>query len=140
MRTTPRFVKPNDFDNYTGKSLNYLLRVNQNQSNVGNLFLMQIEDKLLARIDKISFRTTRWDNLTEYQLECLQKAIIIQAEYILRNSDLFTDSGYDLDKGEVISREKLNSISICESSLDFLHNCGLCNHVMTNYGRYVDFD
>ena len=140
MRTTPRFVKPNDFENYTGKNLNQLLRIDQNRSNVANLFLMQVEDKLLARTDKNSFRTTHWDRLTDFQLESLQKAIILQAEYILRNSDIFTDSGYDLDKGEIITREKLNKIAICESSLDLLFNCGIYSHVITNYGRFVDFD
>lgn len=138
MRTTPRFVTPDDYFNYTGKSLNAELQLESNTSNVANIFLMQIEDKILARIDSMSFRTTPWNRLTPFQTECLQKAIIVEAEYIIRNSDLFTDSGYDPEKGEIISMQKLQNIEICRSSIDFLKNCGLYNHVIKNRRRYLE--
>lgn len=137
LRTTPRFVTPSDFENYTGHNLNYLLKAAENESNKANLFLMDIEETLLARIDATSFRVTDWNNLTDFQLESLQKAIIKQAEYILRNSDLFTDSGYDLEKGEVISIDKLQRIVICRSSIDLLKNCGLFNQVISNKNRFL---
>lgn len=137
MRTTPIFVKPSDFENYTGKNLMRLLKIDDNSSNKADLFLMQVEDRLLARIDATSFRTTNWNCLTEFQLESLQKAIIVQAEYIIRNSDLFTDSGYDLEKGQIISPEELNKIVICNTAIDFLRNCGLFNHVISG-GRYFN--
>lgn len=137
MRTTPRFVTPSDFFNYTGKDLNAELQDNDNNSNKANIFLMQIEDRLLARIDNASFRVYSWDNLSDFQKECLQKAIITEAQYILRNSDLFTDSGYDLEKGEIISIEKLQKISICKSAIDFLQQCGLYNHVIMNRHRWL---
>lgn len=139
MRTEPRFVKPSDFFNYTGKELNALLQVNGNISNVSNLFLMQIEDRLLARIDMMSFRTRTWDNLTDFQKENLQKAIITEAEYIIRNSDLFTDSGYDLERGEIISSSKLREIELCRPALDYLRSCGLLNQVIQNKYRWNRF-
>ena len=139
MRTEPRFVRPNDFLNYTGKDLNEILNIDSNLSNRANLFLMQVEDNLLERVDAISFRTTTWDKLTDFQKECLQKAIIIQAQYILRNSDLFTDSGYDPEKGEIMPIEKIQAISICKTSIDYLHNCGLYSHVISNRRRYNNF-
>ena len=138
MRTEPRFVKPSDYFNYTGKDLNYILKVDSNESNKANLFLMQIEDRLLARIDTISFRNVRWEDLTPFQLENLQKAIITEADYIIRNSDLFTDSGYDIERGEIISFDKLQKISICRTSLDLLKNCGLLNYVIVNRNRFLD--
>ena len=98
---------------------------------------MDIEETLLARIDATSFRVTDWNNLTDFQLESLQKAVIKQAEYILRNSDLFTDSGYDLEKGEVISIDKLQRIVICRSSIDLLKNSGLFNQVISNKNRFL---
>ena len=139
MRTEPRFVKPSDFYNYTGKELNALLQINNNISNASNLFLMQIEDRLLARIDMMSFRTRSWDNLTDLQKECLQKAIITEAEYIIRNSDLFTDSGYDLERGEIISGAKLRELEICRPALDYLRGCGLLNQVIQNKYRWNRF-
>lgn len=136
MRTEPKFVKPSDFFNYTGKDLNALLQVNSNESNKANIFLMQIEDRLLARIDSETFRLRDWDNLTEFQIENLQKAIITEAEYIIRNSDIFTDSGYDLERGETIDYNKLQQIAICRTSIDFLKNCGLFNKVIQNRRRH----
>mgnify|MGYP004643454335 CR=1 FL=1 len=137
MRTEPRFVKPSDYLNYIGRDLNFELKANQNESNKANLFLMQIEDMLLARIDKTSFRLYSWDCITEYQKDCLQKAIIIEANYIIRNSNLFTDSGYDPDRGEIIDINKLQNVAICPSAIDFLSNCGLYNHVIKNRYRFV---
>jgi len=136
MRTEAYFVKPDDFFNYTGRDLNAELQINGNLSNAANIFLMQIEDRLLARIDMMSFRIHRWDQLSDYQKESLQKAIIVEAEYIIRNSDLFTDSGYDLEKGEVISSAKLRDIEICRASLDLLRKCGLLNQVIQNRYRW----
>jgi hypothetical protein len=141
MRTKPKFVEQSDYFNYFGVNLNEALRVQDNESNLPNLFLMQVEDKLLARIDATSFRIYNWDRnrLTPFQLENLQKAILYQAEYMIRNSDLFSDSGYDLERGQIISGEKLQSIAICRTSIDLLKNCGLFNQVIVNRHRYNEF-
>lgn len=139
LNTGPRFVKPSDFFNFTGKDLNYLLKSNENESNKANIFLKEIEDCLFARLDHDSFRTTDWNRLTSFQLESVQKAIIKQAEYILRNSDLFTDSGYDLEKGEIMPFDKIRNISICSTSRDLLFNCGLYSHVITNRNRWTTY-
>ena len=139
MRTEPRFVTPSDFLNYTGKDLSHILRTNNNISNAPNLFLLMVEDTLLTRIDSMSFRLRTWDNLSEYQKESLQKAIIHQANYVLRNGDIFSDSGYDLERGEIIPYEKLQSIAICSTAKDLLRNCGLLNQKIRNRRRYIDF-
>ncbi|MBR6515922.1 MAG: hypothetical protein IKT40_03610 [Bacilli bacterium] len=141
MRTKPLFVEENDYFNYFGMDLKSALRIHDNESNAANLFLMQIEDKLLGRIDATSFRLYEWDRnkLSKFQLESLQKAILLQAEYIIRNSDLFSDSGYDLERGEVISYDKLQKIAICRSSIDLLKNCGLFNQTIKNRNRYPSF-
>ena len=139
LKTTPRFVAPSDFENYTGKNLNLLLKSNSNESNKANIFLKEIEDCLFARLDNDSFRTTDWNRLTDLQLESVQIAIIKQAEYILRNSDLFTDSGYDLEKGEVMNFDKIRNISVCSTSRDLLFNCGLYSHVISNRYRRTTF-
>lgn len=139
MRTTPRFVTPSDFNNYIGESLNSKLQIDTNNNQLANLFLLRIEDRLLTRIDVTSFRVHDWDNLTNFQKESLQKAILEQADYILRNSDLFTDSGYDLDKGKVISSKELYEIEICRISKDYLLACGILNYNIQNRRRYNNF-
>ena len=135
MRTEPRFVKANDYKNYTGKDLSAMFDV-EDSNNIAEKFILRIEDLLLTRIDNISFRTQNWDNLTGFQLECLQKAIIEQVTYIVRNSDLFSDSGYDLDKGKIIDSDELYKIEICRASKDYLRRCGLLNLTVKNTIRF----
>lgn len=138
MRTEPRFVKANDYKNYTGKDLSAMIGT-EDSNNLAEKFILRIEDLLLTRIDNISFRVQDWDKLTGFQLECLQKAIIEQITYIVRNSDLFTDSGYDLDKGKIIDSNELYKIEICRASKDYLRSCGLLNLTVKNKFRYNSF-
>lgn len=139
MKTEPRFVKPGDYENYTGNNLNRLLNIDSDSENAANRFLLRIEDTLLARIDEMSFRVHGWNDLTPFQKESLQKAIIEQTNYIIRNSDIFTDSGYDLEKGEIISNDKLYNIEICRIAKTYLRNCGLLNQTIQNHRRINKF-
>lgn len=139
MRTEPMFVKPSDYFNYHGVDLNEELQTNSNESNKSNIFLMKLEDKLINRMDFIACRTKRLDRLSNYQKECLQKAILIQAEYVLRNGDVSTDSGYDSEKGKIISIDDLIQIQVCPSSYEFLMNSGVWSRVFVNKFRYPDF-
>jgi hypothetical protein len=139
MRTEPRFVKESDYNNYTGKNLKSILDPNSEIQNACNLFLLQIENRLMTKVDNMSFRTRSWDNLTPLQKEKMQLAIIEQAEYTLRNGDLFTDSGYDIEKGEIIPAEKLRQIEVCGMALEYLQSCGLLNKNIKNRYRYNEF-
>ena len=139
MRTEPRFVRPSDYENYTGNNLNRLLNIDSASENIANKFLLRVEDTLLARIDEISYRVQHWEDLTGFQKENLQKAIIEQASYIIRNSDIFTDSGYDLEKGQIIDNSKLYELEICRISKTYLRNCGLLNQTIQNRRRFNRF-
>lgn len=140
MRTKARFVNAEDYFNLTGIDLNYQLRANENESNKVNCFLRDVEDTLLTRLDIMFCRKViwdRWDRLTEEQRESIQMAILKQVEYTIRNGDLFTDSGYDVEKGEIISRDKISSIAVCQSSIDFALSRGVYSHVIQNHRRYL---
>ena len=139
MRTKPRFVTKDDFFNYTTIDLDDALNVKDKSSNLANLFLMRTEDRLINFIDAETYRIFSWDSLNARQKENLQKAIIEQAEYILRNSDLFTDSGYDPEKGIITDSSKLYEISICKTAINYLKNAGLYNKVIINRRRFTDF-
>ena len=139
MRTTPRFVTKDDFFNYTNQDLDDMLQVRGKSSNLSNLFLLRVEDRLMSYVDAETYRLYAWDNLTDRQKELFQKAIIEQAEYILRNSDLFTDSGYDPDKGVIIDSQKLYNIMICRTAINYLKNAGLYNKIVINRLRFTDF-
>ena len=139
MRTEPMFVKPSDYFNYHGVDLDAELELNDNESNKSNIFLMKIEDKLLARMDNIACRVRNFDRISEFQKECIQKAILIQAEYIIRNGDLFTDSGYDMEKGKIIDVTDLKEIQICPTAYEYLMNSGIWSRVLINRRRVFDF-
>lgn len=136
IRTEARFVKPDDYFNFFGENLYQKLRAKDNESNKVDIFLMNIEDIMLTKIDKMSFRVDDFNRLTEFQKECLQKAILFQAEYIVRNGNLFTDSGYDPEKGFVADYEKIQNAALCQAAVDKLVICGLINHNIRNRRRY----
>ena len=136
MRTEARFVKPDDFFNFTGKNLYKELQVDDNESNKVDLFLMYVEEVMLDYIDMKSFRLYDWNTLTPFQKEQLQKALIFQVEYIIRNGNLFTDSGYDMDKGFIADYEKIQAIAVCRPAENALIKAGIINHKIRNRIRY----
>ena len=137
MRTEAQFVTPMDFYNYYGIDLNSMLKVNNNTSNKSNIFLARVESRLMSWIDSHSYRNIEWDDLEGRRLEFFQEAILIQAMYIYRNSDISMDSGYDPEKGIVAAREELEKIEISRATLDCLINAGLFNLQIQNRFRTI---
>lgn len=139
LRMEPKFVTPDDFENYWGINLNAELK-GDNYSNKADKFLLRIENRLMNWLNANTFRICDWDNLTDFQLENLQLAILEQAMYVYKNSDLALDSGYDPDSGIIADYEKINSIAICQPAIDYLKTAGLFNLRVRNKRRYTRFD
>jgi len=138
MRTEALFVSPQDFNNYWGIDLNMALKETGSEldSNKADMFLMRVEDRLMAWLDANTFRTYRWQDIYGEDKEAMQKAILIQAMYIFRNSDLSTDSGYDPQRGVIIPKKDLQAIEICDAAIDVLKASGLYCRVIQNKRRY----
>lgn len=139
IRTEPKFITPDDFENYWGVNLNASLK-GDNYSNKANVFLRMVEDRIFEWIDAETFRVTDWDTLTDFQLEKVQKAILEQAMYVYKNSDIALDSGYDPDVGIVVDKEKLDKIVMCGPAINCLKNAGLYNQKIRNRRRFTRFD
>lgn len=139
MRTEPMFVTPADFYNYWGLDLNESLQGDGNLSNKANIFLKIIEDRVMSYIDSNSFRNTTWEEIKEYPhtLECMQMAILTQAMYVYRNTDIALDSGYDPDSGVIAKKSELASLVICEAALNYLRQGGLFNQTINNRKRHI---
>ena len=88
-------------------------------------------------IDANTFRVTTWDNLSEFQLDHFRIALLEQAMYMYRNTDLALDSAYDPDKGFVAENARLKAIEICEPCLRELKLAGLYNLNILNRNRYT---
>ena len=150
----PQYVSTDDFLNYWGIDLKEKLNKGANTSNFADMFLRRIEDRLMTWIDKTTFRIYSWDIYKddykcgdEYKQKAIdeskdywKKAILEQAMYVFKNSDIGQDSGYDPEKGIVAPEYDLQAIEICRPCINFLISAGLYNHVMRNRPRNTSFN
>lgn len=136
MNMEPRFISSDDFYNYWGIDLIEKLKSSGNPSNKANIFLRRIENNLMSWIDANTFRNVSWYDLSDFQLENFKYALLEQAMYIYRNTDISLDSGYDPERGIIVERSTLDSITVCSTALNFLKTAGLYNLNVTNRLRY----
>lgn len=150
----PQFVSAEDFLNYWGVDLRKELKGDGDESFKADRFLRKIEDRLMTWIDANTFRVTPWDyykddfvpkndwqkKFVNEQKDYWRKAILTQAMYVFRNSDIGMDSGYDPEKGIIAPETDLQAIEICRPCIDYLKSAGLYNHVVKNRPRYTSFD
>ena len=137
MNFEPKFISASDFYDYWGIDLIEKLKNGGNSSNKANIFLRRIENNVMAWIDANTFRNVHWDHLSEFQLEQFQYALLEQAMYVYRNSDISLDSGYDPEKGIIVDKQTLEGLIICTPALNFLKLAGLYNLNVTNRMRFT---
>ena len=65
-------------------------------------------------------------------------ALLEQAYYVFRNSELSTDSGYDPDKGEIASAQTIRKLTIAPNAKDNLLLCGFWCTKIGNRARFND--
>ena len=154
INVMPQFVTADDFYNYWGINLNERMKPGTNVSNKTNIFLRSVEDRLMSWIDANTFRVYDWDyfkgkaeylndrekKIAEVRIDYWKKAILNQAMYVYRNSNIGLDSGYDPEKGVIASSVELQAIEICRPTIDLIKSAGLYNHVIKNVPRYTSFN
>ena len=99
-------------------------------------FLKRIEDRMEtfigANFDKNVERI--YARFTDYQKEHYKRALLEQAIYVFKNSDISVDSGYDIDRGVVANIETLKKLAIAPNSKQELVLCGLWSrHIRGGY-------
>lgn len=139
IRTTPKFITPDDYFNYWGENLGQQLNDTDNISNEANLFLMRVENDLMAYIDTNTYRTIRYENLTEFQLEQFKIALLYQAKYRLKNGDTGLDSGYDMETGIIAQKKDLNTIKVSDTVIEYLKRAGIWNQKIKNKRRFMRY-
>ena len=92
---------------------------------------------MLDWIDSRSFRRIQWEDLGPEQMDALQRAIITHAMYIYRNTDVSLDSGYDPEKGVVISIEQIKAIQVSPAVENILISKGILNLKIGNRLRTI---
>ena len=130
-------VNPDDFKNMFGKDLRNMLKGSDNDSNYAEIFLNMVQDFLMDWCDERGFRRVKFDQLSPLQLEAFQKAVLYQAFYTWRNgaAGLGLDSGYDAEKGIVITASDLERIEVPQRVVTLLHESGMFNLKMRNRPR-----
>ena len=130
-------VTPDDFKNMFGKDLRNMLKGSDNDSNYAEIFLNMVQSFLMDWCDDNGFRRVRFEELVGVQLEYFQKAVLHQAYYAWRNGAvaLGLDSGYDSEKGIVVTRDDLEKIGVPSRVVTMLHKSGLFNLKMHNRPR-----
>ena len=63
----------------------------------------------------------------DYQKNQFKKGCLIQLEYVLHNSDLFNDSGVDVDNGVIISEEVLRKVEMSKRAHREFYLGGMAN-------------
>lgn len=98
-------------------------------------FLKRIEDRMELFINSNFNRNIdkEYPVFTENMKEHYKKALLEQCAYIIKNSDITVDSGYDPERGEVMNIDRMKKIALAPNALDHLRMCGLTNRQLNNY-------
>lgn len=137
---TPKFIDQNQFLDYWGVDLRAKLKNDDNPSAKIDTFLARVEKRLMAWINKNTFRIIDFNHLTNYQLEHFRYALLEQANYMYRNGDIAQDSGYDQERGIVAEHHAMQELVVCQPCIDFLIEGGLFNLKVKNRRRFMNND
>lgn len=134
------YVTPDDFKNVYQVDLRELLKSNNNNSFKAEAFIAMVTSHLKNWIDCNTFRRIQYEDLTEYQYEQWQRAILAQVYYTYREGAkaLGLASGIDDEQGVVIQPEAIYQMEICPATINYLSNAGLFNLVMKNRPRVLN--
>lgn len=130
------FINTNDFIEYTGIDLNMELK---GDSGAGERFIRRVETLFLNWCDaNLGSRYCTWEEVMNHpkDAEAVRMALLEQALYMYRNGDLFSDSGYDPQRGSMIAKDDLRRRSISDTAIDLMKASGLFSHVLKNRRRY----
>lgn len=99
-------------------------------------FIKRIEDRMETFIAANFDKNVEWiyPRFTDYQKKHYKRALLEQAIYIFKNSDLSVDSGYDLDRGVVADIETLKKLAIAPNAKEELLLCGLWSRHLRGTG------
>jgi len=137
-----KYITADEFREYTGINLAEELKDTSNASDKVNAFLKRIEDRMEVYLNAHFFKVVSdcWPCFTDEQKYHYKLALIEQAYYVFKNGDISTDSGYEPDKGIIISKHARSEITLAPNAIDHLRMTGLWSgHIGTGgfFGPWV---
>ena len=139
MKILKKYITADEFREYTGVDLDQELRDTSNPSNKVSAFLMRVEDRMEVFMNTHFFKNVGeiYPKMTDEQKAHYKLALIEQAYYIFKNGDIYSDSGYDPDKGIIASKHALTELTIAPAARDHLRMTGLwTSHIGSNWDFY----
>ena len=127
-----KYITLDEFDEYFPEIAPIRVALGDEQKALA--WLKRIEDRMEVFINSNYNRNIEkeWPVFTENMKEHYKKALLEQAIYIFRNSDISVDSGYDVERGEVMNINRLKKIVLAPNALDHLRMCGLTGRQLNN--------
>ena len=138
MTIQTRYITADEFTQYTGIDLSKELRDTDNPSDKVSAFLKRVEDRMEVYMNAKFFKNVGelYPRLSDEQKMHYKLALIEQALYIFRNSDISVDSGYDPEKGIIANKKELTGLVIAPNARDHLRMTGLWTRHIGNYNFY----
>ena len=133
MALQTKYITLDEFDEYFPE-INIRLALGGETNALA--YLKRIEDRLQTFIDvNFHIQTDRlYPTFTDYQKYHYKRALLEQAIYIFKNSDLSVDSGFDTDRGVVADINTIQKVAIAPNTKQELVLCGLWSRHLKNYG------
>lgn len=122
-------VNLNTKDDYLlmfGKNLDIELQnIPMDVDNKAEMIISNVEDFCL----KYLMENYDWygNFYNDYQKNQFKRGCLIQLEYVLHNSDLFNDSGVDVDNGVIIPEYVLRKVEMSKRALREFYLGGMAN-------------
>ena len=127
MELKSKYITEEEFKQYTGIDLSLELKDDDNPSNKVQSFLCRVEIRIATFIDSNFHRNVEleYPKFSDYQKYHYKLALLEQCLYVFKNGDISVDSGYDSEKGVMISSGEKKKIVISENCKEHLILCGL---------------
>ena len=135
MTIQTKYITADEFREYTGVDLSAELKDTSNPSNKVNAFLMRVEDRMEVFMNSRFFKNVGelYPKFSDFQKLHYKLALIEQAYYIFKNGDIYSDSGYDPEKGIIASKHALSELTIAPAARDHLRMTGLWSGHIGNW-------
>ena len=127
MQFTPKYISADDYKVYFGEDLSSMFEPDDNPSNQVDSLLFRIENRLAnyLKANYLHDINVYWKRFNQNEKEQYRIALLEQVYYVIRNSDISSDSGYDVDEGVKASKSQLRELIIAPNCRDVLLSLGL---------------
>lgn len=130
-----KYITSEDYKEMFGEDLHAILHDGDNPSNKVDALLFRVEEQVATAIDSKFCRQIdkEYRRFSDYQKKHYKLALLYQVYYMLYNSDLSNDSGYDREVGKIADRNYLQSIALSSNTIEHLRLCDLwTTHIRAN--------